>query len=139
MNSQRVCPFYGQSMDRCDIGSGYISPYHVEMIVRSFLEKEHHAQEERWKKGLESKFEYKPRDWVWALRVPRPNNDTLDTWWVGPGRIVARVGGHSYKVEIKERSNDGYDRIAFFQLIFHDLHGTSSKNRVEWSNLRGSL
>lgn len=34
MNCQRVCPFYGQSMDRCDVGSGYISPYHVEVIVR---------------------------------------------------------------------------------------------------------
>jgi hypothetical protein len=34
MNGQRVCPFYGQGMDRCDIGSGYISPYHVEVIVR---------------------------------------------------------------------------------------------------------
>ena len=34
MNRQRVCPFYGQSMDRCDVGAGYISPYHVEVIVR---------------------------------------------------------------------------------------------------------
>ena len=34
MNRQRVCPFYGQSKDRCDVGSGYISPYHVEVIVR---------------------------------------------------------------------------------------------------------
>ncbi len=34
MNCQRVCPFYGQSMDHCDVGAGYISPYHVEVIVR---------------------------------------------------------------------------------------------------------
>lgn len=34
MNCQRVCPFYGQSMDHCDVGAGYISPYHVEIIVR---------------------------------------------------------------------------------------------------------
>lgn len=34
MNGQRVCPFYGQSIDPCDVGAGYISPYHVEVIVR---------------------------------------------------------------------------------------------------------
>lgn len=34
MNCQRVCPFYGQSIDHCDVGAGYISPYHVEVIVR---------------------------------------------------------------------------------------------------------
>jgi hypothetical protein len=34
MNGQRVCPFYGQSIDHCDVGAGYISPYHVEVIVR---------------------------------------------------------------------------------------------------------
>ena len=34
MNCQRVCPYYGQSMNHCDVGAGYISPYHVEIIVR---------------------------------------------------------------------------------------------------------
>ncbi len=34
MNCQQVCPFYGQSIDHCDVGAGYISPYHVEVIVR---------------------------------------------------------------------------------------------------------
>jgi len=34
MNGQRVCPFYGQSINHCDVGAGYISPYHVEIIVR---------------------------------------------------------------------------------------------------------
>lgn len=34
MSCQRVCPFYGQGIDQCDVGAGYISPYHVEVIVR---------------------------------------------------------------------------------------------------------
>ncbi|MDG4552060.1 MAG: histidine kinase dimerization/phospho-acceptor domain-containing protein [Candidatus Contendobacter sp.] len=34
MNCQQVCPFYGQGMEPCDVGAGYISPYHVEVIVR---------------------------------------------------------------------------------------------------------
>ncbi len=34
MNCQRVCPFYGRSIDLCDVGAGYISPYHVEVMVR---------------------------------------------------------------------------------------------------------
>jgi hypothetical protein len=35
MNGQRICPFYGgQDIDCCDIGSGYISPYHVEITIR---------------------------------------------------------------------------------------------------------
>lgn len=35
MGQQRVCPFYGQSIDLCDVGAGYISPYHVEVMVRN--------------------------------------------------------------------------------------------------------
>ena len=34
MNSQRICPFYGQGLNHCDVGAGYISPYQVEVIVR---------------------------------------------------------------------------------------------------------
>ena len=34
MNCQPICPFYGQGIDQCDVGAGYISPYHVEVIVR---------------------------------------------------------------------------------------------------------
>ncbi|MCP5420276.1 MAG: hypothetical protein H6970_11135 [Gammaproteobacteria bacterium] len=34
MNCQRICPFYGRRVEQCDVGSGYISPYHVEVIVR---------------------------------------------------------------------------------------------------------
>lgn len=34
MNCQPICPFYGQGIDYCDVGAGYISPYHVEVIVR---------------------------------------------------------------------------------------------------------
>jgi signal transduction histidine kinase len=34
MNCQRICPFHGQHVEQCDVGFGYISPYHVEVIVR---------------------------------------------------------------------------------------------------------
>ncbi|MEE4376843.1 MAG: histidine kinase dimerization/phospho-acceptor domain-containing protein [Candidatus Competibacteraceae bacterium] len=34
MNCQRICPFYGQNVEQCDVGFGYISPYHVEVMVR---------------------------------------------------------------------------------------------------------
>ncbi len=34
MKSQRVCPFYGRDDELCDVGSGYISPYHAEIMVR---------------------------------------------------------------------------------------------------------
>lgn len=37
MNSQRICPFYGKNVEQCDVGYGYISPYHVEVIVRHCL------------------------------------------------------------------------------------------------------
>ncbi len=37
MNSERICPFYGQNIEQCDVGYGYISPYHVEVIVRHCL------------------------------------------------------------------------------------------------------
>lgn len=34
MNDQQICPFYGQNPEQCDVGYGYISPYHVEVLVR---------------------------------------------------------------------------------------------------------
>ncbi len=34
MKSQPFCPFYGRNSDYCEVGSGYISPYHVEVMVR---------------------------------------------------------------------------------------------------------
>lgn len=37
MSSKRICPFYGKSIEQCDVGYGYISPYHVEVMVRHCL------------------------------------------------------------------------------------------------------
>jgi hypothetical protein len=34
MNGKQVCPYYGRNIEQCDIGYGYISPYHVEVITR---------------------------------------------------------------------------------------------------------
>jgi hypothetical protein len=34
MNGKQVCPYYGRTIEQCDIGYGYISPYHVEVITR---------------------------------------------------------------------------------------------------------
>lgn len=34
MKRQCICPFYGRDADQCDVGLGYISPYHVETMVR---------------------------------------------------------------------------------------------------------
>ena len=34
MGSIKVCPFYGKSDDKCDVGCGYISPYDVNQIIR---------------------------------------------------------------------------------------------------------
>lgn len=37
MKQQRLCPFYGHGPEQCDVGYGYISPYHVEVMVRYCL------------------------------------------------------------------------------------------------------
>jgi hypothetical protein len=34
MASIIVCPYYGKSDDKCDVGCGYISPYDVNQIIR---------------------------------------------------------------------------------------------------------
>lgn len=34
MNCQRICPFYGRSIELCDVGYGYISSHHVEVMIR---------------------------------------------------------------------------------------------------------
>jgi len=34
MNCQRICPFYGSSIELCDVGYGYISSHHVEVMIR---------------------------------------------------------------------------------------------------------
>jgi len=39
---------------------------------------------------------------VWYRPEPRPGQDKLDVKWRGPGRVLKRVGEHSYVVEVKE-------------------------------------
>ena len=40
-------------------------------------------------------------DWVWVLRPPSSSVSKLDTWWVGPVKVLRRTGAQSYEVLLK--------------------------------------
>ena len=44
---------------------------------------------------------FQPGDIVWVLRPPSIGGNKMETWWLGPAKVVQRVGNTSYKVLIK--------------------------------------
>ena len=51
---------------------------------------------------------YQSGDWVWVLRNPNPGK--MESWWVGPTKIVKRIGDQSYQVSLeKEHSKEIWD------------------------------
>ena len=44
---------------------------------------------------------FKTGDWVWVLRPQNPTVSKVDTWWVGPVKVIRRTGNSSYEVLLK--------------------------------------
>ena len=51
-------------------------------------------------KRLEKK-PFSEGDVVWVLRAQPPSGNKLESWWLGPAKVIQRVGEGSYKVLLK--------------------------------------
>ena len=61
---------------------------------------------------------YHPGDKVWWLRPSSTSVSKLDTLWVGPARVVKRVGELSYQIEVRPD-------------VLHDVHHDQLKPFVD--------
>jgi hypothetical protein len=67
--------------------------------VLNDLHKRQADQKNRSRKDLE---EFAKGDLVWYLRPPRRPGQKLESYWLGPARVTARRGEHSYELELEE-------------------------------------
>ena len=58
----------------------------------------HLLQEVRSNKGKLEKSVFKEGDKVWVLRPQGGTATKLESWWLGPARVVQRIGERSYQV-----------------------------------------
>ena len=57
----------------------------------------HKKQEISYNKEMHHiRYPYQIGDWVWVLRDPNPGK--METWWVGPCKVIKRVGEYSYQI-----------------------------------------
>ena len=61
----------------------------------------HQQVKERYNRDKKEMSSFKPDDIVWVLRPPPMGGNKMETWWLGPAKVIQRVGSTSYKVQIK--------------------------------------
>ena len=75
---------------------------HIEEVddaVAAILNAKHAARAERENADRKDPPDFQVGDRVWYLR-PEGSGTKLDTRWIGPGKITAKVGEHSYEIRI---------------------------------------
>ena len=55
----------------------------------------------RVNQGRKKRAPFAEGDWVWMLRPKTGVGGNLETWWVGPCKVIARKGVSSYEVLVK--------------------------------------
>ena len=74
----------------------------VDQEVSRILEEEHKKVQNRINAHRNSPKVYKVGDFVWVVRPKTsPQTTKLDTYWMGPAKILSRVGESSYNVQVK--------------------------------------
>ena len=84
--------------------------FEIDQILAKFWNENHKMAEARWNKKFAKlpRKEYQSGDWVWVLRNPNPGK--MESWWVGPTKIIKRIGDQSYQVSLeKEHSKEIWD------------------------------
>ena len=71
----------------------------VDNRVAVVLNDKHAAQATKINANRKSPPDFQVGDQVWYLR-PEGSGTKLDTRWIGPGKVTAKVGEHSYEVRI---------------------------------------
>ena len=74
----------------------------LDQDVAKVLEEEHKQTQRKLNANRKTPKPYKVGDLVWVLR-PRtsPQTSKLDSFWMGPAKILARLGESSYNVQVK--------------------------------------
>ena len=74
---------------------------HVDKIVANSLNEKNKAEMARINVNGSKKTPFQVNEWVWVLRPKSTYASKLDTWWIGPAKILRRVGDQSYEVQLK--------------------------------------
>ena len=86
----------------------------IDRSVARVLNDKHQRQADCQNQTRTPRPTFKVGEWVWVLRPRSSNVSKLDTWWVGPVKISARVGMNSYQVCLKPG-------------VLHDVHADQLK------------
>lgn len=73
----------------------------LERLAADALNAQHKAEAERINARRSKPAPYHPGDLVWYLRPRGSHVSKLDTWWLGPCRVVRRTGDLSYEIAVK--------------------------------------
>ena len=74
----------------------------VDRVAGEYMNRVHAEQMERINRNRRHQKELEVDDWVWVVR-PKTGvtGHKLGTSWIGPGRIVIRIGKDTYRVQIR--------------------------------------
>ena len=80
---------------------------HMNMLdkhIAKVLNDELRKQEMRLNKHRPRTLEFEPNEWVWILRPTALTGPRLQSWWLGPFKVVERNGDQSYTVQLNRRA-----------------------------------
>jgi len=103
----------------------------------------HKKQEFSYKKEIQRiRYAYEVNEWVWVLRDPNPGK--METWWVGPCKVIKRVGEYSYQISTHPTRLDSVwdvhwdfvkkhktDYIAYSETFLHYHHSMGRSSLIE--------
>ena len=73
----------------------------VDQLVAKTINTLHYRQADRLNKGRERRPPFQVGDWVWIHRPKGITGPKLDTVWLGPGKVLERLGNATYRVQLK--------------------------------------
>ena len=96
--------------------------HHCDQRLAKYWNDTHLLAEKRWNQKFQflHRKDYQVWDWVWVLRNPNPGK--IETWWVGPAKLIQRLGDQSYQVTLSKGSTEE----------FHDVHWEFLKPYVKY-------
>ena len=72
----------------------------VDKQVADTLREIHRSREEKENSNRRERTPFRVGDWVWMLRPKCSRESKLDTWWVGPYKVIRQVGVSSFELLI---------------------------------------
>ena len=92
-----------QPAQECETAQGFfIRMAQIDAEVTKNFNELHKKQQDRINAKRKPRTPFKVGDKVWALRPPPLQGHKLESWWLGPAVVLARVGNSSYRIQHKE-------------------------------------